>query len=192
LWSAPQAFAQINAGSKFVGGSLSYRMSASPDRTNNTFYSFYSIRPSVGYLVQDRLALGVNVGFEYGFSEDDSPTIGRVIEESTAYSIGSSLTWFVPVSEEKFWFTLQGGVNYSRSYRESIAYSTDSYVSSDYYSIGVSVSPGFLFLPSPRWAVTLGVGGLGYSHKRGIGNEITENDVSFNLGQFSLGVLYFF
>jgi hypothetical protein len=187
-----QASAQVSAGRKFVGGSLGYHMRANPDGLYNSYSTGFSVRPSMGFLIKDRMALGADVGLSYEFYEYNLPTSGRVTEDEKRYSIGSFATWFVPLHEERFWFTIEGRLGYSRSSTEYSDNQSTNTLDGDNYSLSAGITPGLLFFPGPRWGITLDIGGLYFSHAHGIGNEETQNNILFTFGRFTLGVNYFF
>ncbi len=180
--------AQITKGGKFIGGTINYQVNGSPDAFETSYLEYVAFAPSLGFMVKERLAVGVRAGIGYSFRESNSTTFGPYNVEVWQFSGGVFITNFVPVAEDRFWFTIGGGIEYGRTAIDP-SYSSST---SDNYSVNVSIRPGFFFFPSKHWAVTMSIGNLYWTHIHGINNETTDNQVGLSLGTAGLGVQYFF
>lgn len=146
----------INKGTKFIGGSFSF----SSMKIDETYkYSGVSIGPGMGYYIQDDLAFG---GFlSYNFSKNEQPNINS---SSTFSGIGINV--FILKNyriTNNFFFTLQPQLSVGSGKQE---YS--NIIANDYsrFDFGLGISPGMMFFVSRKFALQTSLGNLSYGYER--------------------------
>jgi hypothetical protein len=207
--------AQLTKGTWYTGGSASFndqnvqgRIAGEMD--NNTTFG---LTPKVGYMVSDKWAVGLTMGYSgshstyapvtqpYG-AHGQLSTL-NVQSSSNIFSSGIFTRRFFPISD-KFLFTLDGAVNFSRANSSNTTAATPvgggptttDRENAPYYSVGVSLRPLFIFFPSPRWGLEAGLGSLTFSHQHSLnGNSYTAGENFVTLGassSTSVGIYYYF
>lgn len=193
LCSALQVKAQFAKGQKFITGNLSFEVHDWSDEFNggNDITSTnISFQPSLGFFLNDKIAVGGRVG--YIFSRRKNVSNGNpgfeTIDKSRSYSVGGFVNRYFTISE-KFYFRMTCDLGYFRSVQESdsgIGYKIKS------HGFGINVQPSFIFFPSSAWGIEAGLGNLGYNVSRGLSNDSKGSSFDFDYGLFSLGFGYYF
>ncbi len=221
LASVAGAFAQTAAGNIAIGGTLGITMNGGKQKTNSNGTTvesnlakttYISVLPNVSYFISDKFAVGLGIGyFSSSTSYDNTDNFG--IENSNKVTLKNSSSSFVVNPFAKYFITtgdksaffIKGGLDLSFGNGKSQIRVNNAAKENDpskITSIGLGVTPGFLFFPAENWGVELGLGGnlLGYrtttSKKSGTGyeNKTTSNTLEL-LGVNGMGVgvsVYYF
>jgi hypothetical protein len=144
--------AQPAAGNKFVGGSLLFTSNKYEQGTGNPDYkeSEFTIAPSGGYFISDKIALGLNLSFMNG-KEDD----GTDVDKNSEFAIGPFAQFYKPINESSFSFLAEAGVLYGM---EKFTPAGGGDVKGN--SLTVYVSPGFTYFFSKSWALDFKLRGI--------------------------------
>lgn len=193
------AKAQFNKGDIFLGGTFSgsYSHSDHPEYGNTSSYKnsgkSISVYPSMGFFVNERFAVGPQLGLSHYTSESTSDTYVQK-NRTNAYSVGVLGRYFFPISSQ-FLFTLSGDLYYSRSKarNENAAVGgSENTRTTKSYEVGLQINPTFLFFPSPHWGFEAGIGSVGYSHSQSLSDNSKQDNISVSYGSVYLGVAYYF
>ncbi len=185
------SWAQFGAGNKFIGGT----MSLSNQNNSNSGYSrpnltqSFSFNPSFGFLVKENLAIGIRLGYSKSSNDYNGSSV-----QSDNFGGGFFVRRYFSLSE-KFVFAIDGGINYSKyNLKTPIAQPNGViyYLSSEYNSIGMTVTPTFIYFPSTHWGIEAALGSLSYYHNDYTSSNYTSNVFNLNYGSFSLGFAYYF
>lgn len=196
LLFAFSAHAQFSNGDVFLGGNLSLSNRGGKDETGEPQgdYQQVSIRPSVGYFLNEKTAAGFYVG--YGNSRSKNRNSSYQVEyKSVDFGTGLFAQRYFALNDN-FYFTLTGDLGFDRAkttttVEDKVTGTTDEDVVNS-YSLSLSVSPGFTFFPSRRWAIDAGFGSVYYNYQRSLSNESRTNTVGLNYGSLGFGLRYFF
>jgi hypothetical protein len=169
------AHAQLQSNQVLVEGSFSYsRLSILNNQTNR----FAGVSLSLGLMASQKTAVitGVNL--------IDSKTSG--LTGTSLFSLFMGVRQFVPLTE-KIYFFGQGIIGYGDLMGDSFG-TSGTFSTNGGESVFLQVSPGLMFFPKPRFAVTARIGSLGYKFK----GERTGSLFEINGGNLRLGLLYRF
>ena len=192
---ASSSFAQIEKGRSYLsgqvdggGGKTDYD---NPD-LNDQKQSSFGLNLSYGYLVADTwaVALSVSGGTNTSTGANQYKSTGR------DYGVSPYVRKYFSIAE-KFYFHLDGGVNYST---EKSTYKTPTSPTSVDYNAkttSVYIRPGLTYFLSNRFSLNANLGSLNYSHSRATGdsyNNSTKNGFNsyFGLSSISFGASIFF
>lgn len=188
--------AQFSHGDMFLGGSFAFSTQGGKDANGepDSDYRQASIRPSLGYFLNEKTAAGLYLG--YGNSRYSSTNNQYYKYESKANEFESGLfaqRYFT--LNENFYFTLTGNLGFARTRtritaENEITEETEEDVLNS-YSLSLSFSPGFTFFPSRRWAIDAGFGSVYYTYQRSLSNEARRNNFGLNYGGLGFGLRYF-
>ncbi|SHH89947.1 Outer membrane protein beta-barrel domain-containing protein [Chryseolinea serpens] len=176
--------AQFKKGDVYLGGTFSHYNAA------GTFY----ITPFVGYFVNPRLALGADLQLSSSRSESAiqyADGIHQAVITSRGVVLSLNARRLYTLSD-KFFFALQGEIDYQRSFIKQEVHELNSTTRYNFYGFGLVVSPRFIYFPSSRWSIEGGLGSLGCSFSRNLSNDTNTQSVGLNLGQVTLGFAYYF
>jgi hypothetical protein len=218
--------AQNLNGKLFAGGSLGFDfMSADANTdvgkyTNPKANQSYSINPSVGYYLNDKLAIGLQFGYNYATKNTlylnyyGSPS--SITATTETFSIAPLLRYTIPITD-KFGFNINTTIPYSHS-RNTLT-DTSSKTSSGTAngniaipngnnststSFGLNVSPGFQWFVKDQFAIFGSFGAFSYSYVKTDGNvwnsknngpyaSTQSNDFKLSLStSISFGVTFYF
>jgi hypothetical protein len=149
--------AQTEKGKIMVGGNLEFN-SITSDADGAKANTSFAVVPSAGYFVSDNFAIGTGVGYEYSKVIDNAEKQAFVVSPFGRYyaNLSESFKFFgqlaVPLK-----FGTTKDVDASGDVGEKIGNST---------SIGVALSPGFAFFPTPKVGIELSLNGLAYENFR--------------------------
>src|SRR5687767_4032150 len=90
------SMAQPVAGNKFIGGVLSFTTNGFEQGTGNPDrkISEFTVAPSGGYFLSDKVALGLNLSFMNGKDDD-----GTTVDKYSELAIGPFAQYYMPVGE---------------------------------------------------------------------------------------------
>jgi hypothetical protein len=172
---AVAANAQFRSNQVFVEGSFGY--SRLP--ISSTINRIGSFNFSLGLMASEKTAI---LG---GFNLVDS----KFASSNTAtsqFSFFVGVRQFVPITEQFYFFT-QGIVGYGDFMGDSFG-TAGLFSTNGAESVYLQVSPGLMFFPKPRFAVTARIGSLGYKFGANSSGSVFE----VNGGTLRLGLLYRF
>lgn len=112
------ATAQFYRNDKFIGGTFSISAQQGPEGPNNVNKSnSFSVQPQVGFMLNEKLAVGGTLRYSYNHYE----TQPGYITENTfhGYGAGIFIRKFYPISD-KFVFAINSNLNYSRNLDKSV------------------------------------------------------------------------
>lgn len=159
----------------FVEGSAGYSRSGSSTFTTRTFH----LAPTVGIMVAEKTAVILGAGWE----ERRFGSRGSM-SKTTFFSAFAGVQQFLSVSD-KVCFFVRGTLGYGENRLDP---SGNAIFPSNENQLFLRVSPGVMFFPNPRWAVTARAGDLFYGFNAGNGNSNSE--FRFEAGVVRLGILY--
>lgn len=179
---------QTVKGTKAIGGGISYSKESSTDPDFGDEESTeFSIAPSFGYFVADRILVGVNIAFSK--SETDTyPTP----EEST-FAFGPFARYYIHTSNEQFAFFGQASVMFG-SVKRSNEFLTEDIKGKE---LEISIAPGFAYFFNEHWALELGFRGIAFTNsdpnKDVDDDELKSMQIGLNsLSPSTLGIRYHF
>lgn len=157
------------AGKMWVGGQVGFGV-VSPDEGDNT--TSFVIMPEFGYVLQDNLGLGINVGYAHSKTGDDKSD-GFIVNPFVRYSFlkGNIGGLFV-----------DGGVGYAHTKENDIK--TDA--------IEVGFRPGVAVTVTDKIALTAKFGFLGYEYEKEGDAKSNSFGFDFDMRNCLLGVSYVF
>lgn len=176
--------AQTEKGKWMVGGNASYDLEKVQDVDGNK--QSYAIQPTVGFFIQDNLALGLGLGYAGNF-EKSSTGLETTSGEFTLMPFARMYK-----GDGNFKFFSQLGV--------PMAWGTDK-VDGDKIntteSYGVAISPGVAYFPTERLGIEFSVKGLYYEYssvKPEGGSKVGLNQFGLNANSFSpsIGITFAF
>ena len=144
--------AQTAKGNMMVGGTLSLSKET-PEDNNETQFSSTNFSPSFGYFVMDNLAVGANLGFTSQTSK--TPAFKTV---SSSIGLGPFARYYKFTSNENFAFFGQAQLMFYSGKTETTA-AGGSATSKNSRTV-ISISPGFSYFMTKRWALDLSITGL--------------------------------
>ena len=159
----------LRKGTWQLSGSINYNQSHNESSGGGSGSSIdsksFSVNPSVGYLVADNLALGVDAGLVRNRSQStDGYAPSSSLRTSNQYFVGIFADYYKLFNQ---YFGLKGrlGTSYSHSSDDYQYYNQNS---SDRYqgtgnSVGVNLIPSLLFFPLSKLSLGASFGGLYYS-----------------------------
>jgi len=188
--------AQIQKGSKFIGGGLSAgktMYSESPGNSTQVRQPLsLSVGPAFGVLLNDQLALGFS--FQYGRSIIYSYENGsdRSKWRVNSFSPAIFIRRYIPIAE-KFWFTVEGNLSYTTiSSKWKNHYNNRVYESgNDWDYLTASFYPAFNFFPSPSWCFEARIGTLAYQLAGLSGSGGKSHGFMLDYGTVNLRLSYF-
>lgn len=195
------ARAQTEAGKMVIGGSVMFSSSKGDQYDQKA--SALQVVPSIGYFVSKNLAIGTEIGYSYSKNEQRILDIdnnllnivktknqGAVVRPFSRYYIGvtNQFKFFGHLEVPMYFGNLQSAGN------------DNNYVKlSTQRTIGIGLSPGFVFFPIPKLGIEFLFNGINYAknkYKSASDESITSNTASFNIGTNFLapriGVQYYF
>lgn len=181
---------QLVKGDKFIGGN--FRLSSqtptksSPGVTNKI--KGFSISPFMGFLINEKFAVGGGVGYSSFRTKYQDPLNAR------EYSSNGILTRMIARRyfnvSEKFYFAVNGNLDFDRG-KESETYGSFETTTQNYQIAAVLV-PTLMFFPSPKWGVEASIGALSYSYSRNLSTDADTSYFNLYYGTLDLGVSYYF
>lgn len=181
---------QFLKGDKFIGGN--FRISSqtpthsSPGLTNKV--KGFSIDPLMGFLINEKFAVGGGVGYSFYSTKYEDPLNAR------EYSSNGILTRIIARRyfniSEKFFFAIDGNIIFNRG-KESETYSS-SELTTQNYQLATVLVPTFIFFPSPKWGVEASIGALSYSYSRNLSTDVDKLYFDLYYGSLQLGLSYYF
>lgn len=147
--------AQTEKGKIIVGGNLafdSYKSDADGAKANTSF----AVIPSVGYFVDNNIAVGTGVGYSYAKTTGESENQAFVVSPFGRYyaNLSESFKFFGQLSVPMEFGTAKD-VDDEGEVGEKIGNSTQ---------IGVALSPGFAFFPTSKIGIEFSLNGLSYDN----------------------------
>jgi hypothetical protein len=199
LLSPVIASAQFTKGQVFLGGSLSlgldyqhYTVSPTQNTTQGKNNSF-TISMTGGYFLNQKVAVGINIGYSKLFSESDWTT-GFQNSKANSFTTGLFTRYYIPLSKS-FYFAVQGKIYFDRENGANTALNNGTMSVdqiSDSYSLGLTVNPIFIFFPSSKWSIEGSVGSLGYDYTRSLPNVSSGYGFGLSAGSLAFGLAYYF
>jgi hypothetical protein len=188
-------FGQLNRGSKYINGGLSFYHRKNPETTNiYNSQTSVSIFPSFGFIVKENLAVGFMLGCNYSYSNyrNDKDAYNQESKMMQG-NVGAFAKKYFKVAD-KFYFSLNSQFLYSRRFDNTL--STTAGVTARGESKGnvidVSVGPGLTFFPTSKWALEGSIGSLAYLIRHSSTGGVTSHDINANFGTISISITRFF
>jgi opacity protein-like surface antigen len=180
--------AQTGRGKLFVGGDVGFSSSTEQRGTlTDRRETDFSVVPSVGYFVVDNLAIGLGVGYSQRRTELSAND--KVI--NSGFVLAPFVRYFIATAGDKFFFTPQFrvGMRFGNTRTE-----TATTVDARTQTFDVSLSPGFTYFPSDKWALDFRIRGLYFEsvNPEGTRNNTTNFGLSVNSLNPTVGINYFF
>jgi len=181
--------AQTDKGTVFAGGSISYNSQATKDKYNNSKHISLDILPTVGVFLGNNWSIGITPQYSYyrdsSFHQDEYSS--KAGYKSKLLGIGLSVRHYWMIIPQLALFPQLTG-NYLVSVGDAGA-SVKNY--------NVNITPNLALFPTKQIAITLGYGGLTYTHQSSENSPLTGRNTyeafgfNANLGAV-LGINYHF
>ncbi len=201
--------AQISKGTILLGGRVSLDINSleTAQMTFNSESSRFDISPSVGYMLNNKLMLGITPGYTYtrnvqksyasnGFLQLTSTTKGYAVY------IGPFVRYYFRISENfSFFGHAEATYGLNNSTYEGIGVGGNNTQEYSNYTINLALHPGMVFFVTKRIGIEAYIGVLSYfyssasSVKSDMESDTQYNDsfsLSFNPSQLGLGINYYF
>lgn len=167
--------AQFRKGDVFMEGSAGLtRVSTLP----TVSVRLATVNPSIGFMISERTAVFAGMGWQRNKTE-----LPGFRDVTVSFSAFGGVRRFFPLSD-KVYFFVQGLAGYGENVQDMFG-TTGSSGDERFY---LQVSPGFVFFPHPRWALTTRIGSVSYA----FGGAGTQSDLLFEAGTLRLGLLFRF
>ena len=186
-----QAFGQ--SGKFFIGGDVGFSTTSYSNKGTGYPKSQYdfSLQPSIGYYLSDKLAIGTGLGFSvYGNTYNTNP---QVTDATTNFSI-TPFVRYALIEVNNFSFIGQGslGVGFGGS-GSSTGGTTTTGPSTFNFNFGIS--PGFQYKLNDKISLETFFGDIGLKYNSTTpktGSKTSNTNFNFSLGSgLSLGFIYF-
>lgn len=182
---------QFMKGDKFIGGT--FRLSSQTPTNSNQGSTFeikgFSINPLMGFLVNEKLAIGGRIGYSYYNSIYNANQPSESKYNSNGFSMGLISRRYFGISD-KFVFSINGYLNFDRGTETNTTSTSESKAQN--YQIGAMLQPCFIFFATPKWGFETSVGGIIYNYSRNLSIDSGENYFNFYYGTINLGLSYYF
>lgn len=194
-------YGQFSRGVKYVDVSIS--TSTYHTESSNTAMRhagrYFGVGPSVGVFANPRMAVGIGLWYSHQFIRDDYTP--AKFQSTTWISLNPKVFGrrLFQVTD-RFFFFVEAYAGFLRASQKN--HYVDTGISLDpldthstYYQLFVSLGPGFLYFPSPKWGFELNLGYVGWRYRRnlaGAGNTPNGLYASFGTTGLGLGVNYYF
>lgn len=166
------AQAQIGSGSLMLGGSLGFSSTGGGETkvtpggggasvTNDlTARSNWNFSPTIGYFLNDNLAVGLRLGLGGTNRAQVTTTDGKTTENISSFDLGVELFGrYYKELGSSFYFFVDGGLGFtSASWTDKTQDGLDKLKDDDKNSIstiGLNVAPGVAFFPTEKWGIDL-------------------------------------
>jgi hypothetical protein len=201
--------AQFNKGDMFLGGALSGFTRDSPAGSSSTITNdvgnSFNVGPKFGYFISEKWAIGGSLGYTHSSSTQDQVApnfLSHYNTSSFGFTSGLFARRYFAIAD-KFFFTLEGSLAFSRSnsitsnstvdYQGSGPIISSSTYKDPIYLLGATVRPIFIFFPTPKWGIEAGLGSLYYTHQHGLSDGSSVNIANLSVtSATSLGIYYYF
>lgn len=183
--------AQIQTGTQFVGGGILVSAQKAPENGNGfqSNYSAVNILPVIGFILNERWAIGSQIGVGFSNQESRNGTQTLFKSNSKGITMAAVARRYFPLTE-KFFLALDGRLQFDRG---SEMYSSGtSETTSQSYEISSIISPVFIFFPTNRWGFEASIGSISYGYYRNLSTDSSSNNFGLNYGSVSLGIAYYF
>ena len=174
----------------YIGGSLGF--SSNKTNNGNVTSTQFAIAPELGYKLDDKMSVGVALGFGYGKTKND---ITNAEAKTTTFDIKPYLRYQV-LTFGKANIFVDGGLDFGMSKSEDMKPAMD---------FGLFVSPGISYDINETWSIAAHLNDMfsfGY-HKSAVADVAGAPDPDtrinaglstggFNLGSLTFGVYYNF
>lgn len=205
------AMAQTEKGKMILGGTVQYYT----DKSDQYLQSFdlspitdvqkttgFTIMPSIGYFIANNFALGTGIGYNQGkgtqnYSYNYVPSVNY--SKNHSFTINPFARYYLNIIEQvKLFGNFSVPIAFTNSKNSP---STDASYDRTYKStnIGVALSPGLVFFPTPKFGIEFSVNGLSYGHKKLTSNDDFNTggtsksfDIGGNFSSPAIGVQYYF
>jgi hypothetical protein len=178
-------FGQFVNGDAYIEGSLSVHHSGQNGRYKTIQIA---VDPSIGFLIAPDIAVGALIGYDR-YRYDNSPNIGYE-RRSDSYSAGAFIKKFFSVADNLL-ISIEGTARYSRIHDRQFDFNLLE-SKTKYYGISAGLTPSLIFFPSSRFGFEGRFGSIYFSHNENLSTDDSSNTFDLQLGQFSIGLLYFF
>lgn len=185
---------QITKNQWVIGGNVNFY--STNDEVLDSDYEYernsFSIKPDIGYVVDDNLIVGVMPGFNaYNSKTINASNFYEL--KSLGYSITPYVRKYMPIGKN-FAIDLQGEVSYMYSKQDQFADISSTTTNINEKSFFIGFRPGLTYSLSQKVLINTNLGAIGYSHlKRDYetGSDSKSNSFNFSLGTSNLyfGVL---
>jgi hypothetical protein len=181
--------AQFVKGDKFISGGFTISVQNSTTGNDDDLkYGSFHVYPEMGFFLNEWVAVGG--GLSYSTATTKYEYQGNFQENSNrGIGVQGFVKSYFPIAE-KFFFSADGTIGYERGRSSTDTGTSESTTKS--YTLSFFVSPSLVFFPSQNWAIEGGIGGLSWSHSRGLSDDSKSTSFGLNYGSFSLGFAYFF
>jgi len=188
------ASAQTSKGEFYLGGSMSYNYDSYGSTSTYSYLSGYTnyyvtkvaafnISPEIGYFISNKWSIGIaptyarNSGTEtsyfYSYTSTADNTISSDTYHTNSIGLGIDVRYYCMITD-KFGFFPQAGI----STLNNSTYFSDG-------TLAIGATPNFVFFATPKLAVNLGFGSVGYSldyqTKDHAVNASLNNSITFGL-----------
>jgi len=197
LLTSLQSFGQFARGNKFIGGTVDFDNRSYPDISNsgNSSGTSISVYPSVGFLLNEKFAVGGQIGFSSYYSKFTNGSTYMAESKSLYISTAIFAKRYFKISD-KFLFSLVGTFAFNRG---AITNTTTQPLigltvedKSQNYIIYTSITPSFIFFPTPKWGFEVGIGSINHGYNSNLTTSQNSNSFQINYGRLSWGLSYYF
>lgn len=196
------AQAQLEKGRMYLGAQVGFSSGTDKNTIGNnstsTSSSSFSLLPSFGYFIGDKMSIGLGIGFSQQKTKPSSTTTNT----TNQFVIAPHFRYYVPTSSEQFAFFAQAelAIGTGSVKRESQSGVITSTSEDNLSSVSFFVSPNFAYFPTKSWAIEFGFRGIGYeSNTTKVKNSNPEEKTTssafvFDVNSFAprLAMRYFF
>jgi hypothetical protein len=196
LMSATFVQAQLEQGTKYLGGSFNLGFGSSKSSADGTSQDGpktfnFGITPALGYFISDNLSLGLGIGYTM-FKETEKGDGVFTPDETTFSQSMIDLSPFVRyymMPTEKMGFFCQGTIEFGFGNAKNEETTGSTTVTDEYKasSFGVGITPGIVIFVSEKVALESTFGGLVFGSSK---IKWTDDDVDYenSSSNFSLDV----
>ncbi len=206
-----QVMAQISAGAIYSGGKLGFSSSSgkSTVKTSSTVVetkqpntTSFEFAPGGGYILSDKLGVGLNLGFSNSVTKVDSTNYS----DKTTYSnlfINPYLRYYMML-DDNFGFTgtfnVRFGTGSSKSETKTVSVTT-TVEGPKLSNLSIGITPGIIYFPTSKIGLEANIGFLGFTSNtsKSEGTNITTTSTNSKFGlnvdtftpAFNVGFFYY-
>ena len=159
-------------GAMFLGGTAGFHSLGSKDQgnaDNDVTGSTYNLGPSFGYMLNDNMAVGINLLFEGGTATPTDAS-GDPTVKTSGYTIEPFFRYYFAGGDNfKFFGDALVGFGGGNT-KQTLGTTTNE---SKYSTFGINIKPGMQYWFNDNWSMVSTIGLLGYNSRT---NNVGETD----------------
>ena len=191
------SYGQISSGTIIVGGGLNYNNSDFHNKSDNSNYKTrnFSVSPSVGIFITQNLAVGAGLGLNTQKQNGGS----GVQYKAFGYSFGPFVRYYKFIGEKTAIYG-NAAFEYGKVTGKTRHNEADYVPANEEKNLGASFTPGLTYFATPKIALEISLGSVGFYSKESKNNLNTYSyeqinnsgfGTNFGLNNAALGIRFY-